>query len=103
VQEPALARSMRHRTFWRHAIRVFGIVCTVVLGGINGNGLAALLCSLRAARREKGKRTPVTQVRTWAGFSTWEGLFLQILSLWVGKIPSAATLSIFMRQSEIAS
>ena len=30
MQEPALARSMHHRTFCRHAIRVFGIVCSVV-------------------------------------------------------------------------
>ena len=35
MQEPALARSMHHRTFCRHAIRVFGIVCSVVLGRIN--------------------------------------------------------------------
>ncbi len=34
MQEPALARSMRHRNFCGHAIRVFGIVCSVVLGRI---------------------------------------------------------------------
>jgi hypothetical protein len=27
---------MHHRAFWRHAIYVFGVVCSVVLGRING-------------------------------------------------------------------
>src|SRR5262249_28499628 len=35
MQEPALARSMHHRTFWRHAIHVFGNVCSVVFCRIN--------------------------------------------------------------------
>lgn len=34
MQESAMARRMRHRTFWRHAIHVYGNVCSVVLGRI---------------------------------------------------------------------
>ena len=47
MPEPALARSMHHRTFWRHAILVFGIVCPVVLGRLNAELYGVPIFGLR--------------------------------------------------------
>jgi hypothetical protein len=39
---------------------------------------------------------------TWAGFFTWEGLFPQVLSSWIGEVPGATVVRLLRLLSQVA-